>query len=193
MGSRYLKELNIDLDIKRLQDQYLNNYTLPPTPSTTVQKVHDAGFALVAKNIDWDIKSIEQFLGIEFHTSRIFITSPHKKFPIHKDCVGKKNDLREWAINIPLFNCDRGFNTWYEDKPEYEHKQHYVHPAAVSLTHPSPELSHKQPLSNISLVRTDIFHGVDNTDNDYYRVVLSLRSNDNITYNQLCERIDESL
>ena len=213
----YTKKLNIDINISRLREQYLEHFTVPPKlkntkheiidysnnpdedkiviSDKTVQKVGDYGYGIVVKHIPWEYELIRSKLDITIDTARVFITNPYTKLPIHKDAVagGKNKKLREWAINIPLFGCERGETVWYNDIPEYENCQMYSAAGAlVSLSHPNPIEHYREGLDCIKLIKTDVFHGVDNSDNPNYRVILSLRSNDNLSWTEISERIDES-
>lgn len=190
--NQYTKNINANGLPVRLGKQYLQHFSIPPLPTDNVQKIGNYGYGLIAKSIEWDCSYLTNTLGITINTSRIFITNPYSFLPIHKDCVGHQEQIREWAINIPLFNCDRGYNVWYDDNEQYQDYQKYSYPAAMLLEHPSPTESYRERLDTIKLIRTDIFHGVDNLDNPNYRVVLSLRSNDDISWTKMCERIDES-
>lgn len=190
--NQYTKNIPFKDISLHLRDQYLDNFSVPPSPSKNTQQIGDMGYALIAKNIKWDCSDLTELLGISLSTSRIFITNPHSILPTHKDCVGEQLTIREWAINIPLFNCDKGHNVWYNDSKEYDNHQRYSWPSAMLLEHPRPIESYRERLDTIKLIRTDIFHGVDNSDNTNYRVVLSLRSDDNISWTEMCERIDES-
>ena len=189
----FCKNINIDVSLKELRNTYLDHFNIPPSRNSDVKPIQDRGFAIAAKNIKWNVQELETKLNISFHTSRIFITSPGKYFPIHKDCVSNIKTFREWAINIPLFNCDEGYNTWFLDREEYKDYQEYMGDgaSAVGLLHPNPKLSYREKLDCVKLLRTDIFHGVDNKQNKDFRIVLSLRSNDNISWNDISKRIDQ--
>ena len=209
--NQYTKPINIDLPIEKLREQYLQYFTIPPTLSNdrkdggkygygsnqnvvisgNVQKVGDDAYGLIAKEIDWDCGIIEDRLGVTISTARVFITNPNSKLPIHKDCISK-DQLREWAINIPLFGCDQGYNVWYKDTREYEQHQTFSGPGAAQiLMHPSPVEHYREKLDTIKLLRTGIFHGVDNTDNPDYRIVLSIRCEEDLSWTEMCEKIDQ--
>ena len=152
----------------------------------------DHGFGM-APGIDFfPVNELVKSLKLEINTARIFATDPNMVIPIHKDCV--KNKVRSWAINIPIAYCDKGTNEWFSDdendfgveqyspsdnsmKPEYE-KEYTVSESMI--------------LDGIRLIRTDVMHRANNIGNDNRRVVLSLRGDPNITYDEVMERINNA-
>lgn len=152
------------------------------------------GFLITGKELHWPVLSLMDTLGLELQTARLFVTNPNRKLQIHRDCIGTTKQLRQWAINIPVDNCDLGTNEWFADEdndfgnetfapggsaimPEYFDKEYNIAETCV--------------LNSIKLIRTDVMHRSNNTGNDNRRVVLSLRGTDNLTYEQVAERIND--
>ena len=51
----------------------------------------------------------------------LYIIKPGSFEPPHKDCT-MTGEVREWALNFPVLNCDKGRTVWTREEPnEYEH------------------------------------------------------------------------
>ena len=150
------------------------------------------GFLITGKDIHWPVDSLMNTLGLALETARVFVTNPGKKLQIHRDCIGGTNKLRSWAINIPIANCDLGTNEWFADEdndfgkethlpggsavmPEYFENNYVVDESCV--------------LNCIKLIKTDVMHRSNNMGNSERRVVLSLRGSDDLSYEQVAERV----
>jgi len=152
------------------------------------------GFLITAKHIHWPVDSLMSALGLKLETARMFVTKPGKKLQMHRDCLSGSNKLREWAINIPIAGCEQGVNEWFADEHNDFGNETFL-PGGSSIM---PEffennytVSESCGLNCIKLFRTDVMHNVNNQGNTEKRVVLSLRGNANLTYNDVAERIND--
>ncbi len=182
MYDLYWKEFGHKLDDKDLY--YADKRILPVV----------TGFIITAKEIMWPVSALMEALDLTLETARIFVTNPQRKLMIHRDCVADSNTLRQWAINIPIANCDMGTNEWFADADNDFGKEKSV-PGGSAL---APEwfdnnykVSESNVLNGIKLIRTDVMHRSNNTGNDNRRAVLSLRGDPKITYKQAKEKIND--
>ena len=151
------------------------------------------GFLITGKDIKWPVQSLLDALDIELQTARLFVTNPHRKLQIHKDCLGQSKELRPWAINIPIANCDLGINEWFEDHNNDFGTEQFA-PGGSAIM---PEyfdnnyiVSESMVLNSIQLIKTDVFHRSNNTGNDNRRVVLSLRGKPDVTWADILEKVN---
>lgn len=152
------------------------------------------GFLITGKDIHWPVDSLMNTLGLELKTARVFVTNANKKLQIHRDCVGGTDKLRTWAINIPIANCDLGTNEWFSDENNNFGKETHL-PGGSAIM---PEyfdnnylVDESCVLNSIKLIRTDIMHRSNNLGNDNRRVVLSLRGSDDLSYQEVAERVND--
>lgn len=151
------------------------------------------GFLITGKDLHWPVDSLMNTLGLQLKTARLFVTNPGKKLQIHRDCIGGTDKLRSWAINIPIANCDLGTNEWFADADNDFGNETYM-PGGSAIM---PEfydndyiVDESCVLNCIKLIRTDVMHRSNNAGNDQRRVVLSLRGSDDLSYEQVAERVN---
>ena len=152
------------------------------------------GFLITGKEIHWPVQPLMDALGLDLVTARLFVTNPNRKLLIHRDCISDKTELRQWAINIPVANCDMGTNEWFSDEDNDFGNEQFA-PGGSAIT---PEVFDKEyvisescVLNSIKLIRTDVMHRSNNLGNDERRVVLSLRGDPNISYEQAKEKVHD--
>lgn len=152
------------------------------------------GFLITGKDIKWPVESLMSSLGLELKTARVFVTNPNKKLQIHRDCIGGTNQLRSWAINIPIANCELGTNEWFTDENnDFGNETYAPGGSAIMPEHFENDYTVDEScvLNSIKLIRTDVMHRSNNLGNDNRRVVLSLRGSDHLTYEQVAERVND--
>ena len=190
---------NIDFDLSNMYNLYWNEFGHKLDDS----KLYFAdkrimpvvtGFLITGKEIQWPVQPLMDALGLELFTARLFVTNPNRKLLIHRDCIGGQQTVREWAINIPIANCDMGINEWFSDEDNDFGNEQFA-PGGSAIT---PEVFDKEynisescVLNSIKLIRTDIMHRSNNLGNDERRVVLSLRGDPKITYEQAKEKVHD--
>ena len=189
----YWKNVHLDIDYDLLRNQFLSEFFVDGNINTKDSRITNVqtGFLFVAKELDWCNEAVETSLGIKVSTVRGFITLPNQQFPIHRDCKGGKTQLREWAFNIPVLNCDRGYNQWFLDEDnDFGNEVYSESGSAVIPENPLGPyvVTERQLLDCPKLIRTDVHHNVDNTDNPNMRVILSYRSEDNISWDDIISR-----
>lgn len=115
-----------------------------------------------------------------FSHIQMFVTRPHYVGAWHLDGVDRKA-----AINIPLFGCDCGGIEWTDTVFESQLIQgkltSYHEPRATE----NAVVSDSNLLTHMTVVRTDIWHRINNTANPAHRITASLRFKDNPTFDQL--------
>lgn len=152
------------------------------------------GFLITGKDIKWPVENLMSSLGLELKTARVFVTNPNKKLQIHRDCIGGTSQLRSWAINIPIANCELGTNEWFTDEDnDFGHETYAPGGSAIMPEHFENDyiVDESCVLNSIKLIRTDVMHRSNNLGNDNRRVVLSLRGSDDLTYEEVAERVND--
>lgn len=186
----YSIDLDIDLNVKPLQDQYQDLYghcienSIPNNEITSV----GTAYLISAKQHNWQQEYFEDLLRLKIETVRIFVTNPRSILPVHKDCIANTNQLRPWAINVPLLNCDKGVNQWFEE-PDASTETFTPDGSAIVPNNNNLILSEECLLNCTKIIRTDVYHNVNNNDNDKSRVIVSYRADPNITWNEIKKRI----
>lgn len=187
---KYSINLDIDFDTENLVKQYnslYRNFVENDLPHSSIVSV-GSGYLISAKNYDWNANIFEKFLGIQIETVRIFITNPNSYFPIHRDCIAKTTDLREWAINVPLLNYEKGCNQWFDDTDNDFGEEIYYEAAPGFLPSTSNlTVSEESVLDCIKIFRTDVHHNVNNINNDKHRVIISYRPRTHIRWQDIKE------
>lgn len=112
---------------------------------------------------------------------QIFVCRPRHIGLWHLDGVD-----RHASINFPMFNTDRGQVDWTAAdieciKEANEYTTHSV-PVDRDAYHP---VAHLSVLTGVQLLKTDIWHRLDNADNTLHRVVFSIRFKTNPLYETL--------
>lgn len=187
---KYSIDLDIDLDVKPLQDQYQDLYghcienSIPNNEITSV----GTAYLISAKQHNWQQEYFEDLLRLKIETVRIFVTNPRSILPVHKDCIANTNQLRPWAINVPLLNCDKGLNQWFEES-DAATETFTPDGSAIIPGNNNLILSEECLLNCTKIIRTDVYHNVNNNDNDKSRVIVSYRADPNITWNEIKKRI----
>jgi len=113
-----------------------------------------------------------QIMGLEVENCKYFLCRPHTKGNVHIDGAPP----RKCGLNFPVFNCQQGVMQWFDN--DYEPLEIITDRTRIILpktedTAPNEYL--RLTLTKPTLVKTDVWHGVDNTDNPDNRVVFSIR------------------
>jgi hypothetical protein len=189
----YNYPLNIDYPIDHYRQQYFDLYGNNLDAFDTYPEIYknQAGYSIGGSKHEWGQQIVEDALGLEVETCRIFVIDPQKILPPHKDCVSDSHELRHCAVNIPLDNCDRGWNDWF-NKSDYGEIYHSGGSAKV-FEHYNFDLSKLKSdfrigLEQPSLFRTDVFHSANNLDGFGRRVALSMRFKKNLSWEEMVER-----
>ena len=121
---------------------------------------------------------------IKISVIQIFAILPESIGSTHKDGLNRKS-----AFNIPLIGADLGYMDWFDlDIVERKIDTKYTQ---VRLTdHDKIDYS---PICRVridkpSLVNTDVWHRVDNSDNKNFRYMLSVRFESNPSFSELKEQ-----
>lgn len=128
-------------------------------------------------------------LPIEPEIFQIFAINPNSVGMIHRDGLDRKS-----ALNIPLANCDKGYMDWFGEifeEVKIVNKFTQVRKTSAEKSHDeyrSTETpAHRCRIETPVVVDTDTWHRIDNTDNDNYRFMFSLRFVGNPSFEELAE------
>jgi hypothetical protein len=102
---------------------------------------------------------------------------------IHRDGLN-----RYCALNIPVANCEMGMMQWFDNNYEMTVQQYTrtvvrsIHGDTFDPTLPS---TYQTLITQPSLVNTDVWHRIDNSQNSFDRYILTFRFKDNPTYEDM--------
>lgn len=99
---------------------------------------------------------------------------------IHRDGLD-----RYCALNIPIANCDSGMMQWFESNHEVNIQQY--NKTTVRAIHndtfdPALPSVFQALITQPTLVNTDVWHRIDNSQNNFDRYILTLRFKNNPPY-----------
>ncbi len=124
---------------------------------------------------------------------QLFAINPKSIGMVHKDGLE-----RRCAFNIPLLNCEQGHMDWFEYN--YDQKTIATTYTQIRLTHLEKHFtedrikdvpSHRCYVNVPSIVNTDVWHRVDNSEQDKFRFMLSFRFVGNLKYADTVRKFDE--
>lgn len=188
----------IPLDINYPTDQYRQQYTdlyshfLDRDHSEITKSSFGDSYFISSRKHDWGQSIVENYFGLEIETCRIFVVKPYQSLRAHIDCIADSQEFRNCSINFPLHNCDLGKNEWYDHS-----KFSVIFNERASSVVPKDyaEFNKIEPIFSSrlykpSIFRTNIMHNVNNSDNPNYRVVLSMRFKDNISFDYIKNKLN---
>ncbi len=139
------------------------------------------------------VKWLEENVG-EIDNCKFFICAPGSWGEVHIDGA---NPERNCAINIPIFNCESGYMNWFSNEPDdrtfISNSNTNVHSTSKKKEVDFWEVEEKMVLTSPALVRTNIWHNVDNRDNPKHRVVFSFRFKDNPDFEETRKKLSSFL
>lgn len=190
----YFVEVNLNFEIEKIKKKFNDIYGYYIINDLPHKNILNTGPSLLIHHpeLDWDKHIVENALDINIHTARFFVTKPRSVIQVHKDTRrinGELFKLREWAINVPIMNCDKGTNVWFDDNEKNIEIYNDSAPAVILKNPQDHKPAAFKKLSGIELFRTDLYHTCDNRENDNYRIILSFRSNDDISWTQMVEKV----
>lgn len=132
---------------------------------------------------DWIVK----VFPLRLSHVQLFSIQPNSIGGIHKDGID-----RYCALNIPVKNCDKGFMDWISG--DIEERQIIGAFTQLRVVDNKTDLNkvlieERMILTNPTLVNTNVWHRVDNLDNNSWRHVLSIRFNDNPDYHSVLSKL----
>jgi|TARA_R110002074_G_scaffold87626_1_gene193422 hypothetical protein len=195
---KYSAPIDIDYDaatMLSLYEKHIGHYLNDPQAIRDNPAFINAytSYLINGSDIDWPIDNIVNAFGIDVDTIKVFITKPNKKLFLHRDKVANKEELRQWAINVPILNSKCGYNEWFEDKDNNFGNEQVVHGGVATMPqglHDNYILAESCVLDRVTLLRTDVMHRARN-DTDKLRVVLSIRGNPSISWKEILEKVNE--
>jgi hypothetical protein len=183
------------IDKQKLYNQFydLYGYTLVsdcPHPSFNVG---DCCYLItLPPSHEWGQSILNELLSITITKIRLFVVKAGKTLDLHKDTIGQTDELRNWAINVPLLNCDEGYNEFYEEEKNaglvgiYAKENSAITPERKTNWIPS----YRTKLNCAKLLNVGKFHSCDNSMNPNDRYVISFRSDNCNTWQEMINRID---
>ena len=123
----------------------------------------------------------------EIFIIQIFAAEPNSVGYIHKDGVDRQS-----AFNIPLENCEAGTMDWFSED-QLTTLQIVNDYTSIRITNEQVEQGKSfdpRPLYSATvnvpcLVNTNVWHRVDNRNNDKFRWMISLRFKDNLAFEEM--------
>lgn len=185
--------LNLDFNLDYAQQLFLKKYKSMferPDP------YHSYHFTAVTIEEDVGMNKISEQIGVEFHVQRYFRTKANTVGPIHIDCKHDTRGTRQWAINIPIMHCSDSTMEWFDHNQFGEFEwwaiAGFYRPPVDQMEDKNftakPVEDERMVLNQPRLVETRTMHRVNNKDNPYDRIVLSMRTNYPISYEEIYEK-----
>ena len=141
---------------------------------------------------EWGQTILNELLSITITKIRLFVVKSGKILDLHKDTIGQTDELRHWAINVPLMNCNEGYNEFYEE----EKNEGLVGIYAKENSAITPEIktgwipTYRTKLNCTKLLNVSKFHSCDNSMNPNDRYAISFRSDNCHTWQEMIKKID---
>ena len=191
---KYSLPININIDIEYVKMLFKQRYE-----HLFEQKDEYHSYRFTAIDIEEDIglDDISNQIKCPLKVQRFFRTRANTNGPIHIDCNRATKEPREWAINIPLFNCDNSYMEWFDHDNFGEfswwREAGFIKPPQEEMDDfdlnikPIERIIVESPM----LVETKSMHRVYNLDNPYDRIICSMRGEDTITYEQIYESLSK--
>lgn len=136
---------------------------------------------------------IRENLPLDILVIQLFAMNPKSIGMVHKDGIERKS-----AFNIPLLNCDKGYMDWFSDRYEQITIDTDYTKIRITTTEKNFDMFrinddpvHHCRIDAPSLVNTDVWHRIDNSDNENYRYMLSIRFVGNPEFKDLVRTFDE--
>lgn len=190
---KYSMGLNLDFDLEYAKQVFVEKYKRmfeKPDP------YHSYHFTAVSIDEDVGMDKISEQIGVKLHVQRYFRTKPNSVGPIHIDCKHDTGAARQWAINIPIMNCDNSTMEWFDHDQfgefEWWAMAGFYRPPIDQMEDKNftavPIQDEKMVLNMPRLVETKTMHRVNNINNPHDRIVLSMRTDYPVTYEEIYER-----
>lgn len=180
------KKVNIPFNAWELQNLYTWRFgkTAPENMPQSVN-LSDKSSIVVLNGLyeEWGLTEEFKKLGLKPTEFGLYIIKPGSFEPPHKDCT-MTGEVREWALNFPVLNCDKGRTVWISEEPdEYEDTNSNFNNNTKTFYQRKKTRDIGRQIDSIVmdgayLIRTDVPHTIDNRYSDGPRVVLTYRFND---------------
>lgn len=110
-----------------------------------------------------------------FDIARFFVTPPLSSIGIHVD--GTLPDYPKFlALNLPVLNCTNSHMVWWDNVEVQQEMQFNEYGGKIQIyDSPYKTIIDKLELTSPHLVKINYPHSVDNSLNNYPRIILSLR------------------
>lgn len=174
------QKVSVAYDQEYLRSTYLSKWNFPPSEAKDVIVISDYTTLVIGNyaNLDWGI----DFKEMQVEDIGVYITKAGYFANPHTDgsSTGK---IREWALNFPLFNCEKGYTTWhsYSDINTQTISDDKMSGTIYNKTNLKPSMTKELGrirMNGSYMVKTNILHSIDNRDNQHPRAVLTFRFKD---------------
>lgn len=126
---------------------------------------------------------IKKILGENIAYVQLFSAEKNSIGFLHKDGFDRK-----CAFNVPVFGASEGYIEWYsgiDQEREYENDFTQIRLLKKDADINRLRIIYRSKTSSPCLLDTDLWHRVNNKDNENWRHVLSFRFEDNPTFESL--------
>lgn len=190
---KYSMGLNLDFDLEYAKDVFDQRYKHmfeKPDP------YHSYHFTAVSIEEDVGMGKISEQIGVPLHVQRYFRTKANTAGPIHIDCRHDTRAARQWAINIPILHCDNSTMEWFDHDQfgefEWLAMAGFYRPPIDQMEDKNftakPVEGERMVLNMPRLVETRTMHRVNNVGNPHDRIVLSMRTDVSMSYEEIYEK-----
>ena len=179
MIQQYYQPLNMaQSDWDFIKNYIMVNYILN-------QKTLVASYHLTSANEKQTLKNMVQqtldnhnFGGCDVKSAILFMVPPESKVNIHIDgYTAERKNASNYAMNIPIENCDQGVMNWYNGDYTLEEKMTTENLKHLKIKwNGEPELVCSKIIDVPCIVKVDAPHNAENLGNKH-RLILSIRFN----------------
>ena len=128
-----------------------------------------------------------KIFGQDDFFARFFVVAPYETGVVHMDTYADSYEIRNWALNIPVYNTDQNYQEW--GMIDYNKKIYNTsNPMYLWKEEENFVVTESMVLDSPTLVKVSVPHRITNPTSKF-RVILSLRSVSNcLTFENISAR-----
>lgn len=177
MTQKYYQPLNMsEHDWKLIKNYIMDNYVLNQKTPVASYYIKSGPECEMLKNMVQRTLVNHDFGNCNVKSAILFMVPPKSKINIHIDgyTLGRAG-ASNYAMNIPIENCDQGIMHWYSGEYTLEEKMTLENLKHLKIKWNSdPKLVFSKTIDAPCIVKVNIPHNVENL-SDKHRFILSIR------------------
>ena len=177
MTQNYYQPLNMsDSDWDFIKNYVMVNYVLNQKTLVASYYINSAPERQMLKSMVQSTLVKHNFGDCDVKSAILFMVPPESRVNIHIDgYTAERKDASNYAMNIPIENCDQGVMHWYRGDYILEEKMTLEKLKHLKIKWSSdPELVFSKTIDAPCIVKVDTPHNVENLGNKH-RLILSIR------------------
>jgi hypothetical protein len=177
MTQKYYQPLDMSgPDWDFIKNYVMVNYVLNQKTLVASYHINSAPEREMLKSMVQSTLVKHNFGDCDVKSAILFMVPPESKVNIHIDgYTAERKDASNYAMNIPIENCDQGVMHWYSGDYILEEKMTSEKLKHLKIKWTSdPELVFSKIIDSPCIVKVDTPHNVENL-GDKHRLILSIR------------------